>query len=187
MILPLAVFIFMAVLETPRLSAIPGFTAKSRLPNFGRRLAVLKGPEIAKTRPPSPIQFLAVFVSFGSLHLLENPRLSAIYRQGRHQLRQLLLAHLFLAEMTVWLVGIGGKTAKNRRVHARASPATIREFRLLRTNFLESTARLKFFREVIEEVIERRAGVADAVIGHVGEIGQPSRPGGCFCRKMTSY
>jgi hypothetical protein len=55
-----------------------------------------------------------------------------------------------LAEMTVWLVGIGGKTAKNRRVHARASPATIREFRPLRTNFLESTARLKFFREVIE-------------------------------------
>jgi hypothetical protein len=35
---------------------------------------------------------------------------------------------------------------------------------------------------VIEGVIERRAGVADAVIGHVGEIGQPSRPGGCFCR-----
>ena len=118
--------------------------------------------------------------------MLENPRLSAIYRQGRHQLRQLLLAHLFLAEMTVWLVGIGGKIAKNRRVHARASLATIREFRLLRTNFLESTARLKFFREVIEGVIERRAGVADAVIGHVGEIGQPSRPGGCFCRKMTS-
>jgi hypothetical protein len=87
--------IFNGGLGNARISAIPGFTVNRRPPNFGRRLAVLKGPEIAKTRPPSPIQFLAVFISFGSLHLLENPRLYAISRQGRHQLRQPLLTTPF--------------------------------------------------------------------------------------------
>jgi hypothetical protein len=39
---------------------------------------------------------------------------------------------------------------------------------------------------VIEPVIERHTGDSDAVIAHVGEIGEPSRPGKGSCRKTTS-
>ena len=53
----------MAVFRNASLSAIPGFTAKRRPPNFGRRLAVLKARNCEnKTAKPYRI--------FGGLHLL---------------------------------------------------------------------------------------------------------------------
>src|SRR5438270_9498583 len=112
--------IFNGGLGNARLSAIRGFTVKRRPAKFRKSFGGLERPRNRENKTAKPYPIFGGLISCGSLHLLANLRLSAICRQGHHQLRRHLLTHPFLAEMTVWLVGIGRKTAKNRcYVHAR--------------------------------------------------------------------